>query len=79
MIEDGVIIGNYYDKYNAMNPIARKLMKGFESAVFELVLQSGARSLHEAGCGEGYLTSKFFQIEAVKTPLPWTVCLCRRR
>ncbi|MEO1594698.1 MAG: class I SAM-dependent methyltransferase [Pseudomonadota bacterium] len=53
--EDGVPIGNHYDKYASGNPIARALMRGFEEQVLELVRQTGARDIHEVGCGEGHL------------------------
>ena len=49
--------GNVYPKYTTRNPIARRLVAGFLSALQELVRQSGAREIHEVGCGEGYLTT----------------------
>jgi 2-polyprenyl-3-methyl-5-hydroxy-6-metoxy-1,4-benzoquinol methylase len=49
--------GNYYDKYNTRNPIARKLMDGFMRSFDDLVSQSGIRSnAFEMGCGEGELS-----------------------
>jgi len=41
-------------------------MEGFESAVFDLVLQSGASSIHEVGCGEGYLASMLNTLPGVE-------------
>lgn len=52
--EDGVIAGNLYDKYGSRNPIVRFLMSGFANALEALVAQSGARTVHEVGCGEGH-------------------------
>jgi SAM-dependent methyltransferase len=55
-LEDGVVIGNHFDKYGSRNPIVRKLMGGFAGALEGLVARTGARSIHEVGCGEGYWT-----------------------
>jgi 2-polyprenyl-3-methyl-5-hydroxy-6-metoxy-1,4-benzoquinol methylase len=54
--ESGIVVGNVEKKYGATNPIAKHLMLGFLSSVDELISQSGARSIHEVGCGEGHLT-----------------------
>ena len=48
--------GNLYDKYNSVNPVVRRLMRGFLAAFDELAAQSGARTVIEAGCGEGELS-----------------------
>ena len=48
--------GNVYDKYGTSNPLARRLMAGFMSDLDELVERSGARDVHEVGCGEGELS-----------------------
>lgn len=58
VIEDGIIAGNLYDKYGTKNPIARYLMKGFYGSLDELVAISGAKDIHEVGCGEGNLCIK---------------------
>lgn len=50
-----VVAGNVYDKYGTSNPIARCLMRNFLSRFDELVEASGAREIHELGCGEGHL------------------------
>lgn len=52
--EDGVIIGNAYDKYGSRNPIVKWMMTGFESALSEFVAKASPQSIHEIGCGEGY-------------------------
>jgi len=54
--EDGIVAGNVYDKYGTRNPIARRLMQGFLAAAEALVAESGAREIHEVGCGEGLLS-----------------------
>jgi len=52
--EDGVVIGNVFDKYASRNPIVKYMMKGFESALDDFVLKAKPHSIHEIGCGEGY-------------------------
>lgn len=52
--ENGVIIGNNFDKYNSKNPIVRWIMKCFDNALSSLITQVTPRSIHEVGCGEGY-------------------------
>lgn len=50
--------GNYYDKYNSANPIVRWMMKHFFSDLEELLEKVGkVRTVLEAGCGEGEVTS----------------------
>ena len=56
MLEDGIPVGNVYDKYHTRNPLARRLMAGFLNAFSELVEISGAQEVHEVGCGEGELS-----------------------
>jgi 2-polyprenyl-3-methyl-5-hydroxy-6-metoxy-1,4-benzoquinol methylase len=49
--------GNFYDKYNTRNPIARRLMSGFMESFDALVTESGVRTqAFEVGCGEGELS-----------------------
>jgi SAM-dependent methyltransferase len=59
--EDGVVVGNVFDKYGSRNPIVRRLMKGFDDALEELVGMTAARAVHEVGCGEGYWTLRWAQ------------------
>ncbi len=54
--EDGIVIGNTYDKYGATNPVARRLMDGFLAKFDDLVSHSEAGNVHEVGCGEGKLS-----------------------
>lgn len=54
--------GNYYDKYNTRNPIARWLMGGFLGTFEKLLDKLGScRTALEAGCGEGELTIRVAQ------------------
>jgi 2-polyprenyl-3-methyl-5-hydroxy-6-metoxy-1,4-benzoquinol methylase len=59
--ENGIIVGNVYDKYCSQNPIVRHLMSGFESSLQDLVKKTGVRIIHEVGCGEGYWTLRWLQ------------------
>lgn len=52
--EQDVVVGNVYDKYGSRNPIVKRLMRGFEGVLSELVAQAAPASIHEVGCGEGY-------------------------
>ncbi|HEY6867392.1 MAG TPA: methyltransferase domain-containing protein [Candidatus Eisenbacteria bacterium] len=55
----GVVAGNVYDKYGTRNPVARRLMAGFERAMFDLLATTGpVASVLEVGCGEGHMTAK---------------------
>jgi len=54
IIQNGVVVGNNYDKYASGNPLVKKIMSGFENALDELVTISSAHDIHEIGCGEGY-------------------------
>lgn len=51
--------GNYYDKYNTRNPIARMLMNGFLQSFEGLVSKcDGIGNALEVGCGEGELSMR---------------------
>jgi len=52
--EDGVVVGNVFDKYGSRNPVVRWMMHGFESQLSRFVAAASPRSIHEVGCGEGY-------------------------
>lgn len=52
--EDGVVVGNAFDKYGSTNPIVRRLMAGFHQALDGFVARANPRTIHEVGCGEGY-------------------------
>ncbi len=54
--------GNYYDKYNATNPISRYLMDGFLSSFDSLVQLTQARTAYEFGCGEGNLSLRLARL-----------------
>lgn len=60
--EDGVVVGNTYDKYGTTNPIARWMMKGFDEALSDLVKKTNPTTIHEVGCGEGYWVVRWNQL-----------------
>lgn len=55
LVQDGVVVGNSYDKYGTTNPVARALMRGFMRSFDELVARTDPLTVHEVGCGEGHL------------------------
>jgi 2-polyprenyl-3-methyl-5-hydroxy-6-metoxy-1,4-benzoquinol methylase len=52
--EDGIVVGNAYDKYGSKNPLVRWIMKGFADALSGFIAKVKPRTIHEIGCGEGY-------------------------
>jgi len=52
--EDGVVIGNTFDKYGSRNPIVKWMINGFEKSLSGFVEDAAPASIHEIGCGEGY-------------------------
>lgn len=59
--DDGTVTGNTYDKYGSTNPLVRRMMAGFESALEELFATADPTSLLDVGCGEGVLVHKWAQ------------------
>ncbi len=57
--EDGIEVGNFYDKYNSKNPVVKILMQGFFKNLNSLVNRTQAKDIHEVGCGEGYWISEW--------------------
>jgi 2-polyprenyl-3-methyl-5-hydroxy-6-metoxy-1,4-benzoquinol methylase len=55
---DEVVAGNVYPKYTTANPLARLLVANFTAHLRHLVRRSGARQVHEVGCGEGFLARR---------------------
>ncbi len=56
LVENGVVVGNTYNKYESSNPLVRRLVAGFESAVMELAGRADPQTILEVGCGEGHIT-----------------------
>ena len=61
-IDDGLVVGNTYDKYGTSNPIARRLMRGFLDSAERLAKRTHAANIYEAGCGEGKLSNYFHSL-----------------
>lgn len=59
--EDGIVVGNAYNKYGSSNVIVRQIMAGFESVISGFVNKVAPESIHEIGCGEGYWTLKWLK------------------
>ena len=57
--ENGIEIGNFYDKYNSKNPIVNILMQDFSRNLNSLVDATQTKDVHEVGCGEGYWVSEW--------------------
>ena len=51
--------GNTYDKYGSTNPFVRRLMRGFEAALADLLARAAPQSVLDVGCGEGVLTERW--------------------
>jgi 2-polyprenyl-3-methyl-5-hydroxy-6-metoxy-1,4-benzoquinol methylase len=59
--EQALAGGNHYPKYTTRNPLARRLVDGFMAALADLAERSGAKQVHEVGCGEGFLSTMLAQ------------------
>ncbi len=64
--EDGILIGNQLDKDQVSNPIARRMVAGFDAALVTLVRTARPASVHEVGCGEGRLSRKLHALLGMK-------------
>ena len=58
--EDGILIGNQVDKDQVTNPLARRMVAGFDAALMGCVraVRPPPASVHEVGCGEGRLSRR---------------------
>jgi ubiquinone/menaquinone biosynthesis C-methylase UbiE len=56
---EAVPTGNTYDKYSSRNPVVRRLMRGFERNMFDLLDIAQPKSVIDVGCGEGILTEQW--------------------
>jgi len=59
LLDEGVVVGNIYDKRRTRNPLARRLLAGYERGLAGLLGVTGpVRSVLEVGCGEGNITAR---------------------
>lgn len=61
--EQGVVVGNVYDKYRSRNPIARALMEGFLRHASELFARCPSGRVVEVGSGEGHLIAHLRRLQ----------------
>lgn len=68
ILENGIHAGNWEDKYNTKNPIARYLLDNFLKSIKELLkpVKEEISSITEIGCGEGYLTNYLGSLNITK-------------
>jgi 2-polyprenyl-3-methyl-5-hydroxy-6-metoxy-1,4-benzoquinol methylase len=59
--DEGIVTGNTYDKYGSSNPLVKRMMKGFEHTLDELMDRATPASLLDVGCGEGVLVHSWAQ------------------
>jgi len=59
IVEEGIVVGNNYDKYASNNPIVKWMMEGFHNSIDKIVTQVDPTEIHEVGCGEGYWTIEY--------------------
>lgn len=59
LVEDGVITGNIENKYAPKNPVVRRIMDGFFNSADAFVDRVNPETIHEVGCGEGHLSSRW--------------------
>ncbi len=65
-MEQAIVTGNTFDKYNTRNPIYKRLMDNFLDKFIGLVDDSGGPlRVLEVGCGEGLLAAEVFARRAV--------------
>ena len=56
---EAVPTGNTFDKYGSTNPVVKRLMDNFHSALDELWVEANPESVLDVGCGEGVLTHEW--------------------
>lgn len=61
VVEQGIVVGNVYDKYQSTNPVVKYLMRRFHRTLFDFVDETAVREVHEVGCGEGFLARQLAQ------------------
>ena len=62
MKEDGIVVGNNFDKYSSSNLILSRLVREFDRSLSEFVAIANPGEIHEVGCGEGYWVLKWIEL-----------------
>lgn len=58
-MEEKIITGNYFNKYESQNPLYKKLMSKFMDTIISTIKSKNFEKLNilETGCGEGHLAN----------------------
>lgn len=56
LMQDEIVVGNAYKKYASRNPLVRLIIRRFLRTFDVFVAKADHASIHEIGCGEGFLT-----------------------
>lgn len=57
--ENNVVVGNIYNKYKTANPMAKLMIRNYLSMLDMLVRTITPTSIHEVGCGEGEIITRY--------------------
>lgn len=57
--ELGIVVGNVHDKTKETNPLFRFLINNYMKNLDDLVHIISPQSIHEVGCGEGHVISRY--------------------
>jgi 2-polyprenyl-3-methyl-5-hydroxy-6-metoxy-1,4-benzoquinol methylase len=69
ILDDDIPAGNWENKYESPNPLARFLTRRFLKIVKQIIIQEEKyiRTITEVGCGEGYVISEIYRAFPSKT------------
>ncbi|MDQ7745541.1 class I SAM-dependent methyltransferase [Hydrogenophaga pseudoflava] len=59
--DQGIVVGNVFDKYESRNPLVRGIMRQFNNGLAQLVARAAPENIHELGCGEGHWVLQWAQ------------------
>jgi 2-polyprenyl-3-methyl-5-hydroxy-6-metoxy-1,4-benzoquinol methylase len=59
--ENGIVIGTSNNKYGSKNPLAKRMLAGFDNTICDLAAKSDPKFIFEAGCGEGHIVKLLLQ------------------
>ncbi len=54
--------GNYFNKFEDSNPIIKKIMSGYFTALKTIISHITFDTIIDAGCGEGYVSNFLYQL-----------------